>query len=377
MSNDDRSEFERLRAESMAELDEADPVVQTIGVLPPRRPMSSPQPPPTPVGRQGPQRLERDPDGPIAGVASGLAHYLGVDPVWVRLAVAALALTTPFGFIGYLAAWVIMPKAQVSWPSYQRTSVDGQRRRNGTSVLLIVAVVLVNLWIDGIGTKMVAACLLIACGIWLLTQRSPKSETVKVAHSPTYPDQVGSAYPGNQFGAAPAEPLRAYAGSPYLASDPYAGFAAPPRARRWGRLLLILFLVGFGLVMLFGLGTAAFFTTALSNGGWSAGERTYHPSDPGAIPSSIQLGAGEVDLDFSLLDSADLSVDSPHTIEVDLGAGQVLITAPDDIPVYIESDVGFGESQLDLPSVGPEDAMILIDVDIGAGELVTKSASLD
>lgn len=45
----------------------------------------------------------------IAGVCAGFARYLDVDVILVRVLWLSLALGTGFGFLAYLAAWLIMP----------------------------------------------------------------------------------------------------------------------------------------------------------------------------------------------------------------------------------------------------------------------------
>ena len=63
--------------------------------------------PPPPVRRL--YRLRND--RVVAGVASGLAAHLELDPVWVRLAFVVLAFIGGLGFLLYLVAWVVMPAA--------------------------------------------------------------------------------------------------------------------------------------------------------------------------------------------------------------------------------------------------------------------------
>jgi phage shock protein C len=59
-------------------------------------------------------RLTRDTQNKkIAGVCAGFARYLDVDPVLVRVVWLALAFGTGVGFIGYLIAWIVMPKDAV------------------------------------------------------------------------------------------------------------------------------------------------------------------------------------------------------------------------------------------------------------------------
>jgi phage shock protein C len=45
----------------------------------------------------------------IAGVCAGFARYFEEDVTLVRVVWLVVALTTGFGFLGYLAAWIIMP----------------------------------------------------------------------------------------------------------------------------------------------------------------------------------------------------------------------------------------------------------------------------
>ena len=46
----------------------------------------------------------------IAGVCAGMARYFGVDVVLVRILFVVLALYPGVGLIGYVVAWIVMPK---------------------------------------------------------------------------------------------------------------------------------------------------------------------------------------------------------------------------------------------------------------------------
>jgi phage shock protein PspC (stress-responsive transcriptional regulator) len=48
----------------------------------------------------------------IAGVAAGVARYLDVDPVLARLGFVLLAFANGVGFLLYLAAWALVPRAE-------------------------------------------------------------------------------------------------------------------------------------------------------------------------------------------------------------------------------------------------------------------------
>ncbi|MFQ3663261.1 MAG: PspC domain-containing protein [Chloroflexaceae bacterium] len=45
----------------------------------------------------------------IAGVASGLAAYFGIDPLFVRIGFVILSLFNGVGLLLYLVLWLIMP----------------------------------------------------------------------------------------------------------------------------------------------------------------------------------------------------------------------------------------------------------------------------
>ncbi len=67
---------------------------------------------PTRIEKTGPKRLYRSENNKvIAGVCGGIAEYFNVDPVLVRILTVVLAFAS-FGalVVGYLIAWVIVPK---------------------------------------------------------------------------------------------------------------------------------------------------------------------------------------------------------------------------------------------------------------------------
>lgn len=53
--------------------------------------------------------MRSETDRMIAGVCGGLAAYLGVDPVLVRLAFVILLLASGIGLAIYVILWVVMP----------------------------------------------------------------------------------------------------------------------------------------------------------------------------------------------------------------------------------------------------------------------------
>jgi len=59
------------------------------------------------------KKLYRDMDDRVvAGVCSGIAHFLNTDAKWIRVAVLLMAFLGGFGFLVYAILWIIMPKAK-------------------------------------------------------------------------------------------------------------------------------------------------------------------------------------------------------------------------------------------------------------------------
>jgi len=57
------------------------------------------------------KELRRDPNNKIiAGVCSGIANYLDIDPVIIRLIWAAAIFLFGTGFLFYIICWIIIPE---------------------------------------------------------------------------------------------------------------------------------------------------------------------------------------------------------------------------------------------------------------------------
>jgi phage shock protein C len=77
-----------------------------------------PGPEPSPAAPAGGQRVVRRSrrERVIAGVCGGIGHYLGVDPVLLRIAFMILALANGLGVVAYVVAWVAIPEEQPGQP---------------------------------------------------------------------------------------------------------------------------------------------------------------------------------------------------------------------------------------------------------------------
>ncbi|MCF6213818.1 MAG: PspC domain-containing protein [Flavobacteriaceae bacterium] len=61
------------------------------------------------------KKLFRDGDDKfLGGVAAGIAHYFGIESIWVRLAWLVLAFGLGFGFLLYIILWILLPEAKTT-----------------------------------------------------------------------------------------------------------------------------------------------------------------------------------------------------------------------------------------------------------------------
>jgi phage shock protein PspC (stress-responsive transcriptional regulator) len=99
----------------------------------------------------------------VAGVASGLALHMDVDPIWVRLAFVVTAFLGGLGFLLYIVAWVVMPPID-SPPPYGTMPPPSLRRlyrlRNDRWVAGVAA---------GLGAHLDVDPNLVRLGFFLLT----------------------------------------------------------------------------------------------------------------------------------------------------------------------------------------------------------------
>jgi len=78
--------------------------------------------PPQPIYRPAHDRM-------LAGVASGMARYLGVDVVLVRICLVALCFVGGVGLAIYLAGWLLIPEEGADRSIAAALLSDGQAWR--------------------------------------------------------------------------------------------------------------------------------------------------------------------------------------------------------------------------------------------------------
>ncbi len=71
------------------------------------------------------KRLYRDPDNKVlGGVCSGVGHYFGFDPVWLRIILALLLVFAGTGVLIYIILWIAIPEANTT---AEKLAMKGER----------------------------------------------------------------------------------------------------------------------------------------------------------------------------------------------------------------------------------------------------------
>lgn len=154
------------------------------------------------VGAQETRTLRRSADGILGGVASGLAEYVGVDPVVVRLVLAGLTVAGGSGVIAYGLLWACLPP-----PGSDRSPVEALLTRTAAApgwVQGYLAIVVGLLVLDGVitdGGGLVVGLGLIGLGVVLF-----RRDTTVTTHASSTAPAAGRTASGDPAPAPAAPP---------------------------------------------------------------------------------------------------------------------------------------------------------------------------
>jgi phage shock protein PspC (stress-responsive transcriptional regulator) len=349
-----------------------------------------------------PRRLERSrQDRVLAGVCGGLARYLGVDPVLVRIVVVAAMVFGGFGAVAYLAAWLLVPEEGA-----ERPLLGGARQRQSVQIAAIVLLALAavsafGIWTDAgfvVGGWPFLLLMAGAAVIWFVVERDRPGSTDQApgAAAAAEGDETTVAA-GEPAVAAPAPAPRRgsfavtaiAAGGVCLLVGAFGALdAAGAVDLGWGGLVAVaivatgvalvassffggaraLIPLGIVLALLLG-GTAA--AGVSFNGG--VGEREYRVRDGDELRGRYALGVGHLMLDLRGIELAQ----GTTRVSADLDVGMLEIVAPDgrflDDTDVRAGDGGRGTGGFDVRRtivVGDGARRLEIDAHVGVGAIV-------
>jgi phage shock protein PspC (stress-responsive transcriptional regulator) len=192
---------------------------------PPSATQSLPPPPaPPPGATAGPaaapgvvRRLTRRTDNRIiAGVASGLADYLGIEPWIVRIGFVVLVFFGGFGALAYLIAWLLVPVAgsgESLAGGVLRRPPSGLRSYLGVGLILLAVALLASTFSS---PQVIWAIVLIAFGVFLFRHDDPEPPDRR-------PPGGGGPDPAGTTASLPAVPPAATTTTEPLGPPPASG----------------------------------------------------------------------------------------------------------------------------------------------------------
>ncbi len=351
---------------------------------------------PTPTGSARRLTRRRD-DRVLGGVASGIARYLDIDPVVVRIGFVVTAVFAGVGVLAYVAGWLLIPEDDAPPTSGKRLDV---RQIIGCCLLgigLLVTVGRFGFWVD---EQVVWALGLILIGgavLWLRRRDTQATGDTPMPPPPAAPAPAPPPAPPVPY-RAPAAPPFPYAGGagvpphdPGAPSAPWSQprFPSPPRPPErsprslLGALAACVLLVAGGIATLLesadviDLSTAALLGggvaiigAALVVGAWwgrarwlvapavvltlaaasfsaldvplggGIGERDYRPRTLAAVEPDYELGIGSLDLDLRRVDFSGRT----KAVEASVGIGELRVWVPDGVRVELEEHLAIGET---------------------------------
>jgi phage shock protein PspC (stress-responsive transcriptional regulator) len=374
--------------------------------------------------------VRRRHDRVIAGVASGLGDYFGVDPVIFRLVFVATAIAGGTGLIAYLAAWLLIPEAPEG-DQPPRAALQAPERPQawiGVALLVVGAAMLfgqVGWW----GPEVLWGLALIGVGVLLFRNDHERRSRPAPPASPPPPTPGGegppdpeapAGDPGGAAAARQADPTAQTAALWPSSAGPPAAAARRPREHSmlgWvtvGAALVVMGVVALlsqrdaialagDQVLALGLGVVGL---GLLVGAWlgrarwliligvllvppilaanavdvpmsaGTGDRLYTPRTAAQLRPDYELFAGQMILDLSRLPLA-----RSTQVHAKVGAGRIEVRVPRGATTSVSADVELGEVSLfgtrqggnDLTvtrSRGTGDEVLELDLESSVGEVV-------
>lgn len=167
----------------------------------------------------------------FAGVCSGIARRVDVDPVLIRAAFIALALFGGFGIVAYLVLWLLMPDETGRIMARDAVDRTDGGDATGAIVLSVIAVLVIAAIIFGDNGFLIGWGVIPLAIVGWLFWRHERGRTSGAAWSSASPSvqPMGSEHAGMQPQAsqAPAQGQASQAPRMYAASSPAAPAGAP------------------------------------------------------------------------------------------------------------------------------------------------------
>jgi phage shock protein PspC (stress-responsive transcriptional regulator) len=304
---------------------------------PPGEPPRTAEQPTTAQATAEPRRLYRSrSDRVISGVCGGLARYLNVDPVIIRVVTVALIFAGGAGLLLYAAAFLLVPnEGEGGGPG------DAPRRAYVIAGVIVLCIAIGALlpfrwgwWDDGWSLLPLGFIALAGLVVWrFATGERPQGNPRAVLRAMGLGVALiilcvilafGAAWAAADGGGTTVAAIVIAAGLALIAGAFLDGRA------RW------LILPALAVALPAGVVSAADLDVTGGHG-----DRTYRPASSDAVRSSYRLGAGKLVVD---LRAANLTP-GDHRLKLKLGVGEAQLLVPRDVCVSTDSHFGIGGVQ--------------------------------
>jgi phage shock protein C len=107
----------------------------------------------------------------LGGVCGGIARHLDVDPVLLRIAAVALALSGGAGVLAYIVAWIVIPETAEGEEEPGPAAPASRHTVSvavGAALVLLGALLLLRQWLPGFGANAFWPLVVVAAGVLLL-----------------------------------------------------------------------------------------------------------------------------------------------------------------------------------------------------------------
>lgn len=109
-------------------------------------------------------------DRVVGGVCGGLGRYFGVDPVLLRVAAVALALSGGLGLLAYLIAWAVIPENPdaTDAPRVRSADAHGVAVAVGAGLVALGALLLLRLLVPWFSMALFWPLVVVGVGVLIL-----------------------------------------------------------------------------------------------------------------------------------------------------------------------------------------------------------------